>query len=418
MDLRSALAESGRANAGSRRQWRRQFLVFAEVSLGVVVIVAAGLLIRTFLSIFNAPPGFDPRHLTIASASLADARYATSAAGARLFHESVRRISQIPGVQSAAVALSSPYSRPLNEGVSHIDGKELRDGITEFTYATPGMFKTLRMTLLRGRLLQDGDDASAARVVVVNEAFMTRYLRAGSGALGCSIRIENKDWRVVGVVNNVQEKNAIGPGGPVDRFPEVYVPVEQFPDAIFAMANIWFSPVWIVRANSDDPTLPQAMRQALAAVDPHLPFSSFQSISEVRGNALQQQRYQAAIFSALAALVVLLASLGLYGLIAQSVAQRTRELSIRLALGATVQAVVRSAVAPGIVLSLAGVVCGTVIALFVVRLLKSMIWGVTPTDPLTFAAVAILLMCVAALSSAIPAFRVARLDPAQTLRSE
>jgi predicted permease len=418
VDLRSALSEAGRSNAGSRRQWKRQSLVFVEVALGVVLVVSAGLLIRTFLTVANAGPGFDPRNLMIASASLQDERYATAAAGSRLFRESLQRIRAIPGVESAAVALSSPYTRPLNEGLAEVDGRPPSQGITEFTYATPGMFETLRMKLLRGRLFTDDDGAGSTRVAVVNEAFLRRYLHANTDPLGVPIKIENEDWRIIGVVNNVQEKNGIGPGGPIDRFPEVYVPVEQFPDGIFAMANIWFSPVWIVRTPGDDRVIATAMQRALASVDPRLPFSSFKTMSDVRGAALQQQRYQATIFSVLAALATLLAVLGLYGLIAQSVAQRKREMGIRLALGATGNGVIRAAAVPGIALSLAGIAFGVVLALFATRLLKSQIWGIAPTDPATFVTVALLLIGVAAVASIVPALRLARLDPAQTLRDE
>jgi predicted permease len=393
-------------------------LVFVEVALGVVLVIAAGLLIRTFMTIAGASPGFDPEHLMIASASMQDARYTRTAAGARLFRESVRQIEQIPGVESAAVALSSPYSRPLNEGLSNVNGQPVRRGITEFNYATPGMFETLRMKLLRGRLFTDADNGLANRVAVVNEAFLGRYLHGVDDPLGVPIKIENKDWRIIGIVNNVQEKNGIGGGAPIDRFPEVYVPVDQFPDGIFGMANIWFSPVWMVRAHGSNPALAQAMQQALSSVDPRLPFSSFQSMAEVRGNALRGQRYQATIFSVLAGLATLLASLGLYGLIAQSVAQRTREMGIRLALGATMESVIRAVILPGMVLSGAGIVCGILLALFATRLLKSQIWGVASTDPVTYAGVAILLMAITLVAGIIPAVRLVRIHPAQTLRDE
>lgn len=416
VDLRSALSEGGRGSAGARRQWKRQALVFAEVALGVVLVVGAGLLIRTFSILEHADPGFDPNHVITATASLEDARYATTAAGARLFRESLNRIRQIPGVESAAVALTPPYGRPLNDGVEVAGSGHAQ--LTNFTYATPGMFETLRMKLLRGRLFTAADNTHAARVAVVNEDFARRYLRNQPDPLGTSIKIENKTWQIVGIVNNVLQKNGWGPGGPVDQFAQVYVPVDQFPDGIFAMANIWFSPVWMVRTHADIRGLPEAMRRALASVDPRLPFSAFQSMAEVRGASLQEQRYQATLFSVLAALATLLAALGVYGLVAQSVAQRTREMGIRLALGATARGIIRTAVAPGIVLAAAGVLCGLVLALFATRLLKSLIWGVAPTDPVTFVVVALLLITVAALSSLIPALRLARLDPAKTLRSE
>ncbi|MDQ2773777.1 MAG: ABC transporter permease [Acidobacteriota bacterium] len=417
VDLRSALVEGGRSNAGSRRQWRRQCLVFAEVALGVVLVVAAGLLIRTFMIVANAPPGFDARHLMIASASLQDARYATSAAGARLFRESVQRIEQIPGVQSAAVALSSPYSRPLNEPLTEANGRPVR-GITELTYATPGMFETLRMRVLHGRVFTNADSANNAPVAVVNEAFLRRYIHGTADPISTSIKVGGGSLRIVGVVNNVQETNGIGLGGPIDQFPEVYVPVEQFTNGSFAMANTWFSPVWLVRTYGDVPRLEQDMQRALAAVDPLLPFSSFKTMPEVRGHALQQQRYQAAIFSVFAGLTILIAALGIYGLVAQSVAQRTREMGIRLALGATMQGVIRTAAFPGIALSAAGIAVGSVLALFVTRLLKGLIWNVAPTDPTTFVLTAALLIAVAALASVIPALRLAHVDPASILHDE
>jgi predicted permease len=415
VDLRSALAEAGRGSAGGRRQWKRQILVFAEVALGVVLVVAAGLLIRTFTTLVNTNPGFDPNHVITATASLQDARYATTAAGARLFRESLERIRQIPGVESAAVALSPPYARALNDGVRIVGSSN--SGVTNWTYATPGLFETLHMHLLRGRFFTDADNANTAPVAVVNESFVTRYLHNRPDPLGTSILIENKIWRIIGVVNNVQVKMGWGGAGPVDQFAGVYVPVDQFPDGIFAMANVWFSPVWIVRTRRAV-SLPESMRRALQSVDPRLPFSSFQSMFEVRGSSLKQQHYQATLFSALATLTVILVALGVYGLIAHSVAQRTREMGIRLALGATPKQVVRAAAAPGVALSLAGIGCGAVLALFATRLLKSLIWGISDNDPLTFISVALLLILVAVVSSALPALRLTHLDPAQTLRDE
>ncbi len=418
VDLRSVLAEAGRGSAGSKRQWKRQSLVFAEVALSVVLVIAAGLLIRTFLVLADASPGFDTHHLTIASASMNDARYAKAAAGARLFRESVAAIERIPGVESAAVALSSPYGRPLNESFTLAGDRDAKQRITELTYATPGIFETLRMKVLRGRAFTSGDREHSANVAVANETFVSRYLKNERDPIGTAVKIEGKNWTIVGVVNDVQEKNGIGLGGPIDRFPELYVPADQFPDEVFAMANVWFSPVWMVRTHGDDPKLAEGMQSALASIDPQLPFSSFKTVANLRGSAFQQQRYQAAIFSTLAGLGVLLAVLGLYGLIAHSVAQRTREIGIRLALGATVRQVVWSAALPGMALAAAGVATGVVLALFATRLLGAMIWGVTPNDPLTFIAVSVLLVGVAAVASIVPALRLSRIDPAQTLRDE
>lgn len=421
VDLRSALSEGGRGTAGNRSQWKRQALVFAEVALGVVLVVSAGLLIRTFATLTGADPGFDPHHVVVASASLQDARYQTTKEGARLFRDSIDRIEQIPGVESAAVALTPPYGRPLNECVSQVSGIPTGRGFcaVNFTYATPETFQTLRMKLLRGTLFTASDTADSAPVAVVNQAFVRQYLKNGPDAIGASIRIEAKNWRIVGVVGDVQQKNGWGHGwGPVDAFPQVYVPVAQVPSGLFAIANVWFSPVWIVRTRAEISGLPDAMRHALAAVDPRLPFSSFHSMEQIAGRSAQDQRYRATLFSVLAGLAILLAVLGVYGLIAESVSQRTREMGIRLALGATSSGIVRTAAAPGIVLSLSGVGAGLILALFATRLLKRLIWGVKTTDPATFLTVALLLIAVATLASIIPALRLARIDPAQTLRDE
>jgi predicted permease len=417
VDLRSVLSEGGRGASGSRRQWKRQALVFAEVALGVVLVAAAGLLIRTFAKLMNLNPGFNPNHVTTASLSLHDARYSTTAAGARLFRESLDRIQQIPGVESAAVALRGPYERALNIG-AQVSGETTKFTVN-FTYVTPGFFHALEIPLLRGRGFTDADNATAAKVATANEAFIKRYLPNRTDPLGTEITMAGVGYRIVGVVDNVQQRNSMGRGyGPIAPLPQVYVPASQFPEGLFALVHTWFSPSWIVRTHGDIAGLPEAMRRALQAVDPRLPFSSFQSISQLRGDSLEQQRYEAVLFSAFAGLAILLAALGVYGLVAQSVAQRTREMGIRLALGANTKNIVRAAAAPGILLSVAGIGAGLILAAFAARLLKSLVWGVSATDPVTFVVVALALIAVAGLSSIVPALRLARLDPAQTLRDE
>jgi predicted permease len=418
VDLRSALAEGGRGAVGSRKTWKRQGLVFLEVALGVVLVIGAGLLVRTFQKLANLSPGFSPDHLFTASASLQDTRYATTAAGAWLFRETLDRMRRIPGVQSAAVALSLPYERPLNDGIKLPGGKE--DYLmTNVTYVTPGFFETLQIPLLRGRVILGSDTASSEPVAVINQAFVQHYLRGRSNPLGRQLISEDKTWRVVGIVANVQHSTA-GWGGPnpLDIMPHMYVPADQVQDGLFAMVHVWFSPSWVVRTHGTVPGLQQQMTRILGSADPRLTFSDFHTMDQIKGATLRSQRYYATLFSALAGLAVLLAALGIYGLVAQSVVQRTHEMGIRMALGATVARIVRSAAAPAVVLSLCGVLSGVVLALFLSRVLKSMIWGVTPTDPLTFASVAILLVLIAAVAGLIPALRLARLDPAITLRQE
>ncbi len=418
VDLRSALAEGGRGAAGGRRVWKRQALVFLEVMLGVVLVAGAGLLVRTFAKLANLDPGFNPNHVLTASLSLQDARYATAAAGARLFRESLGRIRQIPGVGSAAVALSVPYQRPLNDGARVAGGPEAYE-LTNLTYVTPGFFEALEIPKLSGRLILDSDTANAEPVTVLNQAFVKRYLRGHGDPLGAELICEGKTWRVVGVVADVEHSTAgWGSPAPLELMPQMYVPADQVPDGLFAMANVWFSPSWIVRTHGTIPGIQEQMRRALQTVDPRLPFSSFHTMDEVKSATLLDQRYRAMLFSALAVLAVLLSALGVYGLVAQSVTQRTREMGIRLALGATVRDVIRSAAAPGVFLSVAGIVTGLVLAVFTNSLLKSLLWGMPASDPVTFVSVGLVLLLVAVIASVIPALRLARLDPAVTLRDE
>lgn len=421
IDIRSALSEAGRSVTRGRH-WKREMLVFAEVSLGVVLVVAAGLLIRSFARLMNLNPGFNSNHVIAASLSLQDARYNTSQAGARLFRDTLQRIRQIPGVESASVTATAPYQRPLNIGVQRISGVPIAQKLhmTNLSYMTPGFFKTLKTPLLRGRLLNRLDNANSAKVAVINQSFVNYYFGAGRNPLGKSIVTGAGSYQIVGVIGNISYGMS-GWGdrfGPVNSAPHFYVPVSQFPDGLFAMTNVWFSPSFIVRTHGNISGLDGAMQRAIASVDPRLPFAAFHSISELRGDALHQQRYQTVLFAAFAALALLLAALGIYGLVSESVAQRTREMGIRLALGATVRQLVATAAKSAIMLALAGIAAGFVLAAFAVRLLSSLIWGISTVDPMAFGLVAVLLIAVAALASILPALRLAHLDPAQTLRHE
>jgi ABC-type antimicrobial peptide transport system permease subunit len=269
----------------------------------------------------------------------------------------------------------------------------------------------------------DRDNAGAPKVAVVDQALIDVYLPNTPDPLGQQINLyggtKSDALRIVGVINNIPQQHGWGAEeGPLARLPQIWVPAAQLSDRDFELIQQFMSPSWVVRTRVNVPNLEQKMRQAILTVDPRLPFAAFHTIDELRSDAVAQQRYHAALFSALAGLAILLCMLGVYGLIAQSVARRTREFGIRLALGASTQNIVRAAVLPGIKLSLAGIVCGTILSLFATRLLKSLIWGVTTTDTTTFITVATLLITVAVFASLIPALRLIRLDPAGTLRDE
>jgi ABC-type antimicrobial peptide transport system permease subunit len=198
----------------------------------------------------------------------------------------------------------------------------------------------------------------------------------------------------------------------------MWVPAAQLADRDVESIADFLSPSWVVQTRGNVPNLEQKMRKAILTIDPRLPFSAFHTVNEMRSQALAEQRYQAVLFSTFAGLALLLCALGVYGLIAQSVAQRTREFGIRMALGASTRNIIRTAILPGIELAVAGIACGILLSLFSTRLLKSLIWGVTTTDATTFVTVSMLLVAVALLGSLIPALRLLKLDPAKTLRDE
>jgi len=423
LEIRAALGEAGRGVAGARNPWPRRLLVASEVALSVVLLVGAGLLIRTFAHLQGLNPGFDAHGVISASLSLQDARYATSQSVNRLFDQSLSRIRELPGVESAAVTLSLPYESTLNTGLRRLDGvhadaaKEYQ--ITNFLYVTPEYFRVLRIPLLRGRVLTSADAGATAPVVMVSEAFVKMYLRDDQ-PLGRHLDLGFGDRReIVGVAGDVQQKSGWGEEyGPVAPVPAVYVPAAQTDDKFLQLVHGWFSPSWIVRTAGPPEGVIAGMQRALEAVDPRLPFAGFHSMEDVRYRALAQERFQAALLGALAGLAMLLAAVGIYGLIASSVAERTRELGIRLALGATVPQAMRAVALPGVVLALAGVAAGSVLAGFASRILGHVVWGVRPGDPLTFVAVGVGLLAVAAAASFLPALRVTRLNPAETLRQE
>lgn len=421
VDLRSALSELSRSGTAGLRHRKRQFLVFAEVALGMVLVVSAGLLLRTLFTLLQIDPGFRATNLMTASLSLQDARYNTANDALRLFRDSLDRMRTIPGVESAAVALSLPYQPALNLNISNISGRPVtsKSGLVNFVYATPSFFETLRIPLLRGRYFTDLDKADASNVAVVDQALIDFYLPDAQEPLGQQIQLYGSSkadaLTIVGVINNIPQQQGWGPQeGPLARLPQIWVPAAQLSDRDFQLIHQFMSPSWVVRTRGNVPHIEEEMRQAILSVDPRLPFSSFHSIDQLRSGAVVEQRHQAALFSAFAGLALLLCALGVYGLIAQSVAQRTREFGIRLALGANQRDIIRSAVLPGIKLSAAGIVCGIVLSIFATRLLKSFVWGVTVTDATTFAAVAALLITVSSCASLIPALRLVKLDPAQT----
>jgi hypothetical protein len=350
---------------------------------------------------------------------LQDARYETTSSVARLFDESLERIRELPGVESAAVGLSLPFQRGLNLSFERPGLREGgRNPMTTMNYVTPDYFGALRIPLVLGRSLRDTDTADAAKVVLVNEAFVEWYLD-GDEPIGAFLKISSAERQIVGVVGNVQQVNSWGGQGPLLReLPSVYVPVAQTSGGFMPLVHTWFQPSWIVRTTGPQQGLIGHIQNAVAAVDPQLPFAGFRTMDEVQGEVLAGHRSRTVLLGTLAGLALVLAAVGLYGLIANTVVERTREMGIRLALGATGSQAVRSVALPGLALGLAGILAGGVGAWMTAWVIASLVWGVSATDPWTFGAVAVCLMGIVGVASFLPALRVAWLNPAETLRNE
>lgn len=394
----------------------RQMLIAGEVALTVVLLAAAGLLIRTLAHLETQSAGFDPKGVLAAKASLDDARYAEPAAFRALLDASVTAMQRIPGVQSAAMGLTLPYERPLNDEITVRNGKEAgaTAGADEI-YITPDYFSVLGIPLLAGRSLTTSDGPTTQHVAVVNHAFAQKFFH-GENPIGRTI---GRDMMIVGMVGDVPLSPCFSDDDrPLDREPTIYTPASQAEKRMLTLVHGWFEPNWIVRAKNPNENLVVAMQRALAAVDPGLPFSGFYHMNDLRAKTLYVQRVEVAALGMLAALALLLSALGIFALVASLVAERTREIGIRIALGATLRQVVVSVGRTGGTAALAGLALGIALGVVLLPTMRSLLFGIAVYDATSATAVIATLLTVVLLASTVPALRVARIDPAQTLRSE
>ncbi len=413
VDLVEAVKHDGTRTTGAGRSWLRSTLVVAEVALCVLLLAAAGLLLQTFVKLRAVDPGFDPRGVVRARMSLQGDRYASASDVNRFFAQGLERLRAIPGVRGAAVVNGVPIERGLNLSVDLLDGPAPAENrYVDWRYASADYFTVMGIPIVAGRGFTDADGAGAAPVAVVNESFVRLYLKGTIGP-GHHVRVYDSDGsiEIVGVARDVRE------AGLKARIPPLmYVPVAQANEAGIRTSHVYFPMSWVVRADGPAGTLESAMREALRSVDPRQPFSSFATMDEVKANAFATERRQMSLLSGFAGIGLLLAGAGIYGLVAYSVAQRTREIGLRMALGATRGRILRSIVSSGAILSIIGIAIGLAASMALSRTIAGFVWGVSPMDPLTFAVVAIVLLVVTVLASTVPAWRAARLNPVAALR--
>jgi putative ABC transport system permease protein len=416
-DLVEAFKDDGARTTTSRRSGLvRKTLVVSEVALCTLLLIGAGLLIRTFIKVRAIDPGFDIRGVLNAQMPMRGERYADPAALNRFYQDGLERIRSLPGVRAAAVTSGIPISLALNMNVDLLDvPDEVADRsrlLTDWRYVTTEYFDTMHIPVVSGRGFVEGDRAGAPPVTVVSEQFEKRFFEGGS-ALGRHVRVFDADgaMEIVGVVKDLKE-------GGLRRapLPVMYVPAAQLHAASARTTHSYFPVNWVVRADPAGPVLAQQIAEEIRKLDPRQPFSTFQTMEEVKTANIAVERFQMTLLTVFGSIGLLLAAAGIYGLIAYSVAQRTREFGIRMALGATRGHILRSVIWNGTLLASIGTAVGVIGGLWLTRLLRGFVWGVSTLDAPTFALVAVVLMLVAILASVVPALRAIRLDPVNALR--
>jgi predicted permease len=417
VDLRSSMASGSRGVArGSSRL--RQSLIGGQVALTVVLVAGAGLLVRSLIHLETLPPGFDATNVMTAKLSLDDVRYRNAPAFDGLLDRSVAAMHQIPGVEDAAVGLSVPYERGLNDGVKVIDGKLAgKDWGSSLAYVTPEYFRTFRIPILSGRDFSESDTPTSLPVAVVNADFAHEFFN-DPNPIGRRIETSKRVYTIVGVAANVAKRPGMGGDAPMAIESVFYLPATQADQGLVNMAHVWFQPSWIVRTKGPVQGLTSAMQKALAEVDPNLPFSGFHSMNDLLAENLAYQRVEVVLLAVLAALAVLLSAVGVYGLVSNLIVQRTREIGIRMALGSSIPKAMVDVGSAGVVAAGFGLIAGVALSFVALRVLRSELYGVRNYDPLTLTIVPILLAVIAAAASFLPTLRITRIDPSTTLRTE
>jgi putative ABC transport system permease protein len=414
-DLAESLKEGGRGgSAGAARSRMRAALVVSEVALSLMLLVGAGLLIKSFRQLVTTDPGYSPERVLAVRVALSTTRFADDDSRAAYFREAVARIEGLAGVEAAGVTRLLPLGPNDSFNTFNIAGRPPfapgdRRGARSYA-VSPGYFRALSVPVLRGRAFAASDVRNSEPVILINEALARRYF-AGEEPLGQHILIDDANdhplppRQIVGVVGNVHFE-----GLNAEERMEYYVPFDQAPET---------SAEVIVRAKGEDAAaVAPAVRSALKGVDPNILVWETRTMDELVGRSVAPQRFNVVLLGLFAALAVLLAAVGIYGVLSYTVTQRTHEIGIRMALGARGRDVVRMVVRHGMLLALVGLAVGLAGALALTRLMAGLLYRVSATDPLVFAAVSLLLLLVSLVSCVVPARRATKVDPMTALRHE
>jgi putative ABC transport system permease protein len=409
-NLHDLLKQGARGASGSLRRHRtRSALVIVEVALSLVLLVGAGLLLRSFASLAKVDPGFRAQNVLTFGVSLPPANYRTQGQTSGFFHALLERVARLPGVSTAGAVNPLPFSGSNSSGSLKIEGYKVPAGGTpphaDQRVVSPGYFKAMGIPLLRGRLITDSDGDGAPVAVVVDEDLAREYFK-NQEPVGQHVRRGDEGWAtVVGIVGHVQHSALDN----TQRKATLYWSYLQKPAQ---------SMQFVVHTARDPMRLVNGIQHEVARIDKDVPIFDVKTMDQRVAESLANRRFAAWLLAAFSSIALLLAAVGLYGVMAQSVLQRSREIGVRMALGARSGDVLRMILGQGAILVAAGLIAGTAAALGLTSLMKSLLFGVKPADPLTFGGVAGLLLIVALTAAYLPARRATRLDPVTTLRDE
>ena len=399
-----------------RGSWLRRSLVVTQVALCTVLLATVGGFLRTFVEMSSSELGFEPANVLTARASLQGPDYRSTAAVSALYRRTLADLERVPGVEAAAVASNLPVERGLNLPLREAPGGPIVAEI-DWRYVTGDYLRVLRIPLVAGRAFSETDHRAAGPpVALVNEEYARRLEAAGRAVIGSQLQMtviefDDQVREVVGVLGDVRTR------GVTASRPTVFVPVEQVPDELLALAHEFIPVNWALRARDDPAGLIRSVERIVREADPLLSITAFRSMDEVVGGAIASTRFRTFALGLFAAMALALAAAGLYGLVAYAVVQQTKEIGIRLALGASSGRVTARFAREGLVLAVVGGALGGGAALLVTELLRRLT-DAQPLDPWTVAGALLVLGTVSAAATVVPARRAARVDPMLTLRAE
>ncbi len=414
-DLNEAMKEGSRGMTGSRHSRLRSTLVVVEVAIAIVLLVGAGLLVQTFLKLQRVDLGFNSHNLLTASIDLPSSEYPKPEQRAIFFQQVVEKVRTMPGIISASGVMPLPLSGNDANGSFTIEGRPVERGDepdTAFRWTQLDYFKTMGITLLDGRDFTTQDNQKSSAVAIINESFVKEHF-PDENPIGKHLHLPfsrgdeaTTSVEIIGVVKDVRHRTSLSK----EAGAELYLPYSQLP--FFNQMSL------VVRTSIEPRNLAKDLQSTIATLDKDLPLFDVKTAEQYLNNAISQPRFSALLFGLFATVALFMSSIGLYGVMAYSVTQRTPEIGIRMALGAQVSDVLQMVVRQGMLLAAIGVVLGLLAAFLLMRLMTSLLYQISAADPLTFIIVSVVLLIVALVACFVPARRAAKTDPMISLRYE